>query len=127
MKILWLDDEIQRVTPYCDSLAESGHEITLVSDITEFNEMLANGGWDIVLLDVIMPIGDFGAEESGEGLGTGLVLATRLRQALPDLRIILFTNRMDLASIGEKLDVEVLHKVAVSPWDLEEILYGRAG
>ena len=125
MKILWLDDEPRRVSSYQEALAIQGHEVALVESIDELESRLkTENGWQVVLLDVMLPIGEYDVEGTNAGLDTGLLIARKLHDELPNLSVTLLTNRADVDWLAEKSGVRVLRKSEVSPWDLGPLLSG---
>lgn len=78
MKILVIDDtQTER-----DAAAQQlqGHEVTFAAKFTDGRDLIRQGGWDVVLTDLMMPgqregQGDDGAEFVGQLTPYGLVLA----------------------------------------------------
>jgi CheY-like chemotaxis protein len=125
MKILWLDDEPRRVASFQEALALQGHEVSLVESVDDLeNRLRTEQGWQVVLLDVMLPTGKYDVEDANAGLDTGLLIARKLSDELPNLSVILLTNRADVDWLMEKSGARVLRKSEISPWELGPLLSG---
>jgi len=125
MRILWLDDEPRRVEAFHDALVFQGHDVVLVQSIEELETRLkVEHGWHVILLDIMLPTGEYSVEDAQGGLDTGLLIAKKLRDELPSLEVVLFTNRVDADWLTEKSDARVLRKSEISPWELGPLLGG---
>ena len=89
MKILIVDDDPFIVDMYALKLKEAGFEIDNAPDGRKGLEAIRNGGYDLVLLDVVLPITD-GFE----------ILETLKRENASHPPIVLLTN------LGQKEDVQ---------------------
>ena len=89
MKILIVDDDPFIVDMYALKLKEAGFEIDNAPDGRKGLEAIRNGGYDLVLLDVVLPITD-GFE----------ILETLKRENSAHPPIVLLTN------LGQKEDVQ---------------------
>lgn len=54
-KILLIEDDAFLGKLYNDLFTGSGHQITLVADGEIAYKQIINGGWDLILLDMILP------------------------------------------------------------------------
>src|SRR6266496_6633093 len=125
MRILWLDDEPRRVEPFHDALVFQGHDVALVQSIEELETRLrTEHGWHMVLLDIMLPTGEYSVEDAQGGLDTGLLIAKKLRDELPSVQVVFLTNRIDVAWLTEKSGARVLRKSEISPWELGPLLGG---
>ena len=126
MRVIWIEDEPLRVSAYVEVLRINGHEVELVQDIEEFQDRIQTGGFDIALVDLMLPTGKFDVERARNGLDTGLLVVHKLREFSPDVRFVLFTNRSDAEFLGKEYGLKVLRKIDVSPWDLPALLEENA-
>lgn len=95
MKILVIDD-----TPRNQESAHStlvGHDVTVIGTVKEAYEALRKGGFDAVLTDLFMPIGDFRGAVNRQRVGTpqgelpvGLVFA--LKASNMGIRTVICTD-----------------------------------
>ncbi len=95
--ILFIDDE-EEMDSYRMGLALSGYDVELITKLDEawkyFNLNLAK--IQLVILDISMPPGDFLKDyDTKAGLRTGVFFFDKLREKLPLLPIIIFTNVSD--------------------------------
>lgn len=95
-RILWADDEIEMLRPHQLFLGERGYEVTPVSNGRDAVTLIEQGGFDIVLLDEMMP-----------GLD-GLSTLEQIKAIDPNLPVIMITKNeeehlMDQA-LGRRID-----------------------
>lgn len=89
MKVLIVDDDPFIVEMYSLKLTEVGYDVQAAPDGKRGLEEIKSGGWDAVLLDVVLPMMD-GFE----------VLETIQREKIAHPPIILLTN------LGQKEDID---------------------
>lgn len=94
-RILWVDDEIDLLTPYFQFLNNKGYHLSSVSNGNDAIELIRNNLFDLVLLDENMP-----------GM-SGLQLLNEIKKIRPQLPVIMVTkseeeNIMDSA-IGSNI------------------------
>lgn len=58
ISILWVDDQIEHLTPYCDVLREKGYEIVTASTGSQALEIAQSRAFDNILVDLRMPSPD---------------------------------------------------------------------
>ncbi len=122
MRVIWIEDEPVQVSAYAEALRFHGHEVEIVQELEEFEKRIQSGKFDIALLDVMLPSGIFDIEQSRNGLDTGLLVARRLSQLIPEMAFILLTNRSDAAQLAKEYGLKVLRKIDISPWELPALL-----
>ncbi|PKP19933.1 MAG: two-component system response regulator, partial [Bacteroidetes bacterium HGW-Bacteroidetes-21] len=93
--ILWVDDEIELLSPYLLFLREKGYTVSSINNGHEAIEMNRDNDYDIILLDENMP-----------GM-TGLETLQKLKEHKPHIPVVMVTkseeeNIMDMA-IGSKI------------------------
>lgn len=79
-KILWVDDEIDLLTPYFHFLNQKGYDLSSVSNGTDAIELISSNNYDLVILDEHMP-----------GLD-GLHVLDEIKKIKPFLPIIMVTK-----------------------------------
>lgn len=124
MTILFVDDEYERIEPDVEALRDSGHTVLLANSVQECRQVLAReGAVDVVILDVMLPAGDLPADETRQGLQTGLVLLSEIRRSHPSLKVLLFSNAT-LGTIEIKLDpyTHFFQKAEILPSMLSSIV-----
>ena len=94
-KILWADDEIDLLKPHILFLNGKGYDVTTANDGRDALDLIAEGGYDLVILDEHMP-----------GL-SGLETLAMIKQTSPLTPVIMITkseeeNIMNQA-IGSKI------------------------
>jgi two-component system phosphate regulon response regulator OmpR len=107
-RIVVVDDDDGVREMVAEYLSHHGYNVRAANGGTELDQLLAEDGADLVLLDVNMP---------GED---GLSIARRLRRANPDLSIVMLT------AMGEVIDRVVGLEIGtddyiVKPFDLREL------
>jgi len=95
-RIMWVDDEIDRLRSHVIFLEERGYEVTPVSNGEDAVRLVEKSHFDLVLLDEVMPGKD------------GLATLEEIKEISPHLPVIMVTkseeeNLMDQA-IGKKID-----------------------
>ncbi|HUC52356.1 MAG TPA: response regulator [Xanthobacteraceae bacterium] len=122
-KILIVEDEESLRAMCARGLTLSGHEVTTACDGSDALDILKreNGGFDLLLTDIRMPIMD------------GIALALASARDFPDLAILLMTGYADQRERAHGLDA-LIHDVIAKPFTLavlrgavEEALTVKAG
>ncbi len=90
------------------ALSYRGHEITAVDDGTGALEALAEGPFDLLLTDIVMPGVD------------GIALALKVTKDLPDLPILLMTGYAAEYQRAHNLEA-LIHRVISKPFTLKQI------
>lgn len=93
--ILFVDDESREIDSFVRELQSSGHDIvfhhTVDAALAFFDSNRA--AIRLLILDIMMPPGSaFEKDDTQMGLRTGIRFYERIREAAPDLPVILFTN-----------------------------------
>lgn len=94
--ILFVDDDLRSLRPYCDELEHRGREYKLVGSVDEAMRVLSQHAADIELVvwDMMMPSGKvFAGKDLDGGLRTGEHFYQSFRNVRPDVPAMLFTNR----------------------------------
>jgi CheY-like chemotaxis protein len=101
-KILWFDNDTQRQTIAVDVLRKQGYEVKLVPNLTEAESSLAESEWDLLILDVQIPIAEteveeFPPDQTAAGHSTGLAFFRRHKDELreSDTQVLVLTVRTD--------------------------------
>lgn len=100
--ILFVDDDIRSLRPYCDELEFRGKECRIVGSVDEAMRVLRQHTSEIELVvwDMMMPSGKtYAAKDIEGGLRTGEYFYQSFRSLLPDIPAMLFTNR-DVGQLG---------------------------
>jgi CheY-like chemotaxis protein len=95
MRILFIDDERQRMEPYVWELEDCNHEVVFQDNVDTALETLhdPNESFDMVVLDISMPPGtEYNFEETVGGIRTGILLYAKIRSLRPDLKVVALTN-----------------------------------
>jgi len=92
MNILVVEDEIEMARQLVRGLQEESHEVKVAHDSVEALQLTENGGFDLVLLDVMLP-----------GL-SGLEVARELRHRPEQVPVLMLTARDALPDIVRGLD-----------------------
>ncbi|TKJ37647.1 hypothetical protein CEE36_11015 [candidate division TA06 bacterium B3_TA06] len=94
-KILWVEDERYQVDAYMRSLKRRGYEIDFFEtpwEVLEYVEEERNRDFSLIIIDLMLPVGEFSKEETQNGLATGVILLLALRRWMANLPCIYFTN-----------------------------------
>jgi CheY-like chemotaxis protein len=108
-RILLIDDEANGETPqdfdpysttymwyYTQELRESGFVVVETNNVDDAIAILEFDpqGFDAIVLDLMMPWGQmFTADETEQGVRTGVLLADRISEISPRSRIVVLTNQ----------------------------------
>ncbi|HMK68181.1 MAG TPA: response regulator [Stellaceae bacterium] len=107
-RILVAEDEPSVQTFVERALRHCGHEPTIVKDGFAALAALDEGGFDLLLTDIVMP-----------GLD-GIALALKASKDHPDLKILLMTGYAAEQQRAHNLDA-LIHRVIEKPFTLEQI------
>ena len=99
-RVLLVEDSPELSSTLVASLERSGCVVTPVSSAQEAERLAfaPDGGFDVVLTDIVMPGGD------------GVALATQLRKRRPDLPVVLITGYSKEVRHAVGADMEILAK-----------------
>ena len=109
MRILFVDDEEMFLQSIAKVLRRKGMEISTVSDGHSALEMMGEGQFDVIVLDVRMP-----------GMN-GLDTLEEIRRRDPDMPVILLSGHIQIDEVAEAVKggaVEVL----VKPCPIEDLV-----
>ncbi len=109
-RVLIADDEDSMRSLVARAIAMDGHEIVTAEDGAEALEILSreNGGFDLLLSDIKMPIMD------------GIALALTAARDFPDVTILLMTGFADQRERASGLDA-IVHDVVTKPFSVADI------
>jgi len=92
-RILWVDDEPESAffhRKYLEHVSKGGFEITSAVDAAEAVELLLKDHWDLVILDVVLPVKDTAPARPGTGLQ--LLRWIRTEYSRPELPVVAVTG-----------------------------------
>ena len=101
--VLWLDDDRFFSTPFVEHLTSKGIEVILATTLSEAEHQLASREFDLLILDVMIPIRpselrEYASREGDSSFSAGhrffLKHMSRLREQ--GTRTIVFTTRLDV-------------------------------
>ncbi len=109
-RVLIADDEDSMRSLVARAIAMDGHEIVTAEDGAEALEILSrdNGGFDLLLSDIKMPIMD------------GIALALTAARDFPNVTILLMTGFADQRERASGLDA-IVHDVVTKPFSVADI------
>ena len=109
-RVLIADDEASMRALVARAIAMDGHDIVTAEDGAEALEILSreNGGFDLLLSDIKMPIMD------------GIALALTAARDFPDVTILLMTGCADQRERASGLDA-IVHDVVTKPFSVADI------
>jgi len=107
-KILIAEDDTAVREFVSRALANNGHEVTPVADGLQALETLAEGSFDLLLSDIVMPELD------------GIALSLKVAKEYPDLPILLMTGYAAERQRAHNLDA-LIHDVISKPFTLQQI------
>lgn len=96
-RVLFIDDDAKRVSSHTEMMGIEGFDVRIMTSAQEGLEELKahKDDYDVVILDIMMPKGEFTREETNHGRTTGLVLLEKLREISRDIPIIVLTVLRD--------------------------------
>ncbi len=94
-RILWIDDEIEFLTSHISFLGQRGYDITPVASADDGLSLLADGDYDAVLLDHVMPGMD------------GLTVLSEIKRREPGLPVIMVTKNEEHELITDAVGNQV--------------------
>ena len=90
------------------ALTNEGHEVEVAEDGLKALVLMADGSFDLLLTDIVMP-----------GLD-GIALALKVSKEYPDVRILLMTGYAAERQRAHNLDA-LIHRVIPKPFSLQQI------
>ncbi|MCC7429681.1 PglZ domain-containing protein [bacterium] len=94
-KILWVDDEIERLQPHIIFLNQKGYEVTPASNGFDAIHLVKQENFDIVLLDEMMPGMD------------GLTVLANIKEISPGLPIVMITKSEEETLMEEAIGKKI--------------------
>ena len=91
LDILWVDDDEMHLSSLGGYFQDAKWRMTQTTTVDEALTLVTRRDFDAVLVDLIMPAGTFGAEETAGGRLTGLALSRRIRDQHPTWPIVFLT------------------------------------
>ena|SRR5438105_3916785 len=99
--VLWLDNDPGNIGALGMSLRQAGMDVTVVTKVGAAEDLVRRGHFDLVLVDVMIPVTDdevnsgYAADHTEYSLLTGLVFYIRNRQYLAKSVVVVLTVRID--------------------------------
>jgi len=96
-KILFIDDDVQRVSSHIEMLRMEGYEVEPEPSAQKALEAFTKNpsGYSLIILDIMMPKDEFTREKTNFGRTTGLALLEKLRGISEKIPIIVLTVLRD--------------------------------
>ena len=115
--ILWLDNDKALIYPYLSELKRHNIKTEVTNSVLEAEELLKSSKFDLVIIDVMIPIINekeskiYKSENTNSGLATGLIFYRRTKKTLKctDTKVLILTVRLD-----EKIKIEFI-KEGIQP------------
>ncbi|MBM3475197.1 MAG: response regulator [Armatimonadetes bacterium] len=123
-RVLFAEDEAERNRRVVDVLRLEGFEVDVASTVAECVSRLRAGRYDVVLYDIMMPLGDGETWEGIDPIDAGIALLTKWRdgelEGLPEeLPVVVLTGTTRHREVLQTLGVaEYLEK----PCGLREVV-----
>lgn len=124
MKLLWIEDDADQLDIMVRPLRDSGFEITTVVDAKEASDLLINRkeNFDLIILDILIPLGEYRENSSDYSEFTGLSLLKELRNNKIKIPVIIFSvvDESDLGDISSLSVSKILFKASLFPPELKD-------
>jgi CheY-like chemotaxis protein len=109
-RVLFAEDEAERNRRVADVLRLEGFEVDVASTVTDCVSKLRTGHYDVVLYDIMMPLGDGETWEGIDPIDAGVALLTKWRdgelEGLPEqLPVVVLTGTTRHQDILQALGV----------------------
>jgi CheY-like chemotaxis protein len=114
-RVLLVEDEEILRDAYEHVLQSSGEDVDLARNGVEALERCSSTTYDLILLDLMMPVLD----------GVGFLKEANLRKVAPRTRVVIFSNLSSGGNVSEALDLgadEHVLKSDLTPKDLLELV-----
>jgi len=118
MRVLFIDDLIEELNAFKELLELDGIDVIGATDVDSGYDMVQAGGFDVVIVDIMMPPGRYRDRQDNEkGMRTGIYLIQDIRASFPRLPIIALTN-VSMSGVLEPLYgcpfIRIVQKTEVS-------------
>jgi CheY-like chemotaxis protein len=132
-RVVFVDDDKLITRFYKEVLVEDhGYTVEVYHRVGIFMDKLRQDrNWDAVVLDVMMPHSDYADLDYGQtddGLLTGVFLAQKVRILMPQVPIVILTNRVteDISGyLKEVAQLEIKSKFELPPFEFADYLNQR--
>lgn len=128
-RVLWIDNDRAYQAPLMRALEYGGYEVAIVPTVSDAERLLNNNSYDLVILDVMIPMTEKDEEEgyspalTSYGYKTGLAFYNRNRDLLlaRGLPVIVLTVRLDRAIQDEFVAAGLPGQCLVTKYELREV------
>ena len=107
-RILYIEDEWPDLKPRIEMIQEKGYEVVPTGDVEEACRLLKTKNFDLIMLDIMLPMGLFEEVKVKKGYETGLAFMRKIRKEL-------------------KINVPVIVTTAYPPMDIEKTFKDEFG
>ena len=105
---------------YYLALKRAGYQVECASSVKEAKRILDAEKFDLILLDIMMPRGEYTAEETASGMRTGFCLARTIKSTSHDELIAILSNAVPQGGspgkdLEELLEDQIVTKAFFKP------------
>ena len=125
--ILFVDDEPRELDSHRLELEMSGYGVVFESDVDNALQFIEENrdNIELLILDIMMPVGKAFENARHEGMRTGIDFYERIRKTFANLPVIIFTNVTDELVMGKfseenEANCWFLRKADFLPYELAE-------
>lgn len=129
-RILWIDNDLPFLGPFRWALEYEGYQVTIAGTVSDAENFLTGGNYDLVIIDVMMPLTEedeaagYSPALTGQGLKTGLAFYIRNRDLFLTRRIevIVMTVRIDQDIVDEFAAAGVPRRCMVTKFEVGSVV-----
>jgi CheY-like chemotaxis protein len=120
-KVLFLEDEVILAEDLPVLLKKAELDVVSTASIAEAWDWFNKEEFDVILLDIMMPLADdMDAEQLGYGRETGVEVARRMKECKPDVPLVAFTVLRDSAILKRMREAGIV-EVITKPAEVDQI------
>ena len=91
--ILFIDDDVKRITSHVEMLELEGYKVEMEQSVKQGLQKFTDNPtkYDLIILDIMMPVDDFKREDTKYGRETGILLIHKIRDISEKIPIIILS------------------------------------
>jgi CheY-like chemotaxis protein len=127
-RILWIDNDPAYLSPFKKALELLGYEVAIVTTVSDAENVVKDGSYDLVILDVMIPMTEKDEEAYSPtltdfGYKTGLVFYNRNRDLLlaRSLPVMVLTVRLDQGVVDEFVEAGLPRQCFATKYELRDV------
>lgn len=128
LKILWVEDDAQKLKGLVKPLEKDGHKIIFAEDKKEALELIENDDFNLIIVDLIIPTGEQGNTGNDHFVGVDLINDLKQKNIVSPIIVLSVVRDYEIIKELERIGVKaILPKGSFLPSHLKNEVYRILG